>query len=383
MFQNMGPAPTGRSGHAMATFQKKVLVIGGESYTSEKADDPSCIHVLDTSTSRTKDFDLAHSCSCRCDRAVWPSPYLTYNFSFLSQNQVPSRLATRSSASARPASLLRSSRSTSLATLASRSLPVADSDISLFRLDWHPRRQAQVVHPGRKRERLERSSSDRGRVAHARRFADRFDQARTQVVAWRGCGRRSSWRHRRCDAERLERSIVTASPAERSSDTTGSPRRRRSLPRRARALSDGQHARPRTSHAANQRRLGDFWRHGSRRCESAARCGRHGEPHGRVRVPSSAASFDARTARLASQPSRRRVLLPLAPATAAAAAAVCLAGRRACRARERRQDRAAREGEALARARGAEGAREGLCRARWCRGRRRCLEGRRCGRRDG
>ncbi|BGP07397.1 Tip elongation aberrant protein 1 [Rhodotorula toruloides] len=48
MFQNMGPAPTGRSGHAMATFQKKVLVIGGESYTSEKADDPSCVHVLDT-----------------------------------------------------------------------------------------------------------------------------------------------------------------------------------------------------------------------------------------------------------------------------------------------------------------------------------------------
>lgn len=52
MFQNMGPAPTGRSGHAMATFQKKVLVIGGESYTSEKADDPSCVHVLDTSEFR-------------------------------------------------------------------------------------------------------------------------------------------------------------------------------------------------------------------------------------------------------------------------------------------------------------------------------------------
>ncbi|ORY37375.1 hypothetical protein BCR35DRAFT_336603, partial [Leucosporidium creatinivorum] len=49
MFQNMGPAPSGRSGHAMATFQNKVLVLGGESYTSQRADDPSFVHVLDTS----------------------------------------------------------------------------------------------------------------------------------------------------------------------------------------------------------------------------------------------------------------------------------------------------------------------------------------------
>ncbi|BGP39376.1 hypothetical protein JCM10449v2_003314 [Rhodotorula kratochvilovae] len=48
MFQNMGPAPSGRSGHAMATYGSKVLVLGGESYTSTKADDPSFIHVLDT-----------------------------------------------------------------------------------------------------------------------------------------------------------------------------------------------------------------------------------------------------------------------------------------------------------------------------------------------
>jgi len=51
MFQNMGPAPSGRSGHAMATYGSKVLVLGGESYTSTKADDPAFIHVLDTSTS--------------------------------------------------------------------------------------------------------------------------------------------------------------------------------------------------------------------------------------------------------------------------------------------------------------------------------------------
>lgn len=49
MFQNMGPAPSGRSGHAMATWQNKVYVLGGESYTSQRVDDPSFVHVLDTS----------------------------------------------------------------------------------------------------------------------------------------------------------------------------------------------------------------------------------------------------------------------------------------------------------------------------------------------
>ncbi|GAA5977746.1 hypothetical protein JCM11641_001396 [Rhodosporidiobolus odoratus] len=48
MFQNMGPSPSGRSGHAMATWQTKVLVLGGESYTSTKPDDPTMVHVLDT-----------------------------------------------------------------------------------------------------------------------------------------------------------------------------------------------------------------------------------------------------------------------------------------------------------------------------------------------
>lgn len=51
MFQNMGPAPSGRSGHAMATYQNKVLVLGGESYTSQRADDPGFVSVLDTSES--------------------------------------------------------------------------------------------------------------------------------------------------------------------------------------------------------------------------------------------------------------------------------------------------------------------------------------------
>jgi hypothetical protein len=49
MFQNMGPSPSGRSGHAMATAGSRVFVLGGESFTSQKADDPMLIHVLDTS----------------------------------------------------------------------------------------------------------------------------------------------------------------------------------------------------------------------------------------------------------------------------------------------------------------------------------------------
>lgn len=35
----------------MATFQNKVFVLGGESYTSQRADDPTFVHVLDTSES--------------------------------------------------------------------------------------------------------------------------------------------------------------------------------------------------------------------------------------------------------------------------------------------------------------------------------------------
>ncbi|CAO1633807.1 unnamed protein product [Parajaminaea phylloscopi] len=49
MFANMGPAPSGRSGHVLTTFQNKVLVLGGESFTSGgKTDDPAVVHVLDT-----------------------------------------------------------------------------------------------------------------------------------------------------------------------------------------------------------------------------------------------------------------------------------------------------------------------------------------------
>ena len=52
MFQKMGPAPTPRSGHAMASMGSRVFVlggIGGESANPLKPEDPTLIHVLDTS----------------------------------------------------------------------------------------------------------------------------------------------------------------------------------------------------------------------------------------------------------------------------------------------------------------------------------------------
>ncbi|KAJ4485930.1 hypothetical protein J3R30DRAFT_3282095 [Lentinula aciculospora] len=48
MFQNMGPAPSGRSGHAMASIGTRVFVLGGESFTPSKLEDANFIHVLDT-----------------------------------------------------------------------------------------------------------------------------------------------------------------------------------------------------------------------------------------------------------------------------------------------------------------------------------------------
>ncbi|TBU34681.1 hypothetical protein BD311DRAFT_746594 [Dichomitus squalens] len=51
MFQKMGPAPSPRSGHAMASMGSRVFVLGGlggESLNPQKPEDPSIIHVLDT-----------------------------------------------------------------------------------------------------------------------------------------------------------------------------------------------------------------------------------------------------------------------------------------------------------------------------------------------
>ncbi|KAI0361372.1 hypothetical protein OH77DRAFT_1417617 [Trametes cingulata] len=51
MFQKMGPAPSPRSGHAMASMGSRVFVLGGlggESLNTQKPEDPTIIHVLDT-----------------------------------------------------------------------------------------------------------------------------------------------------------------------------------------------------------------------------------------------------------------------------------------------------------------------------------------------
>ncbi|KAG6890737.1 hypothetical protein C0992_013120 [Termitomyces sp. T32_za158] len=49
MFQNMGPAPSGRSGHAMASVNSKVYVLGGESSAlPANGEDPAIVNVLDT-----------------------------------------------------------------------------------------------------------------------------------------------------------------------------------------------------------------------------------------------------------------------------------------------------------------------------------------------
>jgi len=50
MFQNMGPSPSGRSGHAMASVGTRVFVLGGESFTPVRTEDYNAIHILDTST---------------------------------------------------------------------------------------------------------------------------------------------------------------------------------------------------------------------------------------------------------------------------------------------------------------------------------------------
>lgn len=49
MFQNMGPCPTGRSGHALSAVKERIFVLGGESFSSNKGDDPSIMYILDTS----------------------------------------------------------------------------------------------------------------------------------------------------------------------------------------------------------------------------------------------------------------------------------------------------------------------------------------------
>ncbi|KAE9404363.1 galactose oxidase [Gymnopus androsaceus JB14] len=46
--QNMAPAPSGRSGHAMASFGARVFVLGGESFTPAEPEKVNYVHILDT-----------------------------------------------------------------------------------------------------------------------------------------------------------------------------------------------------------------------------------------------------------------------------------------------------------------------------------------------
>ncbi|KAG6890506.1 hypothetical protein C0995_007705 [Termitomyces sp. Mi166 len=47
-FQNVGPTPSGRSGHAMVAVNSKVCLLGGESLSQETRDGPTIVHVLNT-----------------------------------------------------------------------------------------------------------------------------------------------------------------------------------------------------------------------------------------------------------------------------------------------------------------------------------------------
>ncbi|KDR71307.1 hypothetical protein GALMADRAFT_798344 [Galerina marginata CBS 339.88] len=51
-FQNMGPLPSARSGHAMASIGTKVFVLGGESFSTSQSDDPNFTHTLETKNIR-------------------------------------------------------------------------------------------------------------------------------------------------------------------------------------------------------------------------------------------------------------------------------------------------------------------------------------------
>ncbi|KAL4241731.1 hypothetical protein ABKN59_000783 [Abortiporus biennis] len=62
MFQKMGPAPSARSGHAMASMGTRVFVLGGlggESINLAKPEDPTLVHVLDTKHIKYPDSNKA------------------------------------------------------------------------------------------------------------------------------------------------------------------------------------------------------------------------------------------------------------------------------------------------------------------------------------
>ncbi|KAF7981180.1 hypothetical protein HWV62_34967 [Athelia sp. TMB] len=70
MFQNMGPAPSGRSGHAMASTGTRVFVLGGESFTPAKQEDHGIVNVLDTKHIKYPDTSKAAAASSKTNPAA-------------------------------------------------------------------------------------------------------------------------------------------------------------------------------------------------------------------------------------------------------------------------------------------------------------------------
>jgi len=48
IFENVGPSPNGRSGHAMASDRTRVFMLGGEPSVGPQEDETELVHVLDT-----------------------------------------------------------------------------------------------------------------------------------------------------------------------------------------------------------------------------------------------------------------------------------------------------------------------------------------------
>ena len=49
-FTNMGPAPSGGSGHVMAAVGNKLFVLGGQAVKMDKTEDHDVVHVLETNS---------------------------------------------------------------------------------------------------------------------------------------------------------------------------------------------------------------------------------------------------------------------------------------------------------------------------------------------
>ncbi len=47
-FQDIGPSPSGRSGHTMASDETRMFVLGGTLSVGAQADESKLVHVLDT-----------------------------------------------------------------------------------------------------------------------------------------------------------------------------------------------------------------------------------------------------------------------------------------------------------------------------------------------